>query len=583
MSAARIRELERLLEESERERSSLLDAVRDTLHLQRMAEEAGTSSEPSPLLLSFVKALGRIVPWTAAEVRLRDGAGDRKFTRTALREGCERDLEAEIRELEEEGVLEWALETVKPTSLPSLGDRQGPGWLLVPLVAQGADIGFALLRTIPPPDSLTDHHLEMIRLLASLTAVALDNIAHIGEIRQGYMELRSLHDVAASLGRSLDPQNMFDAVLGALRERLDPPVVALGIFRTTGEPMRLMAQGADAEPCLGMLSRVVSAGRIQRLDASLGSGRDLERLGCRRAIGFPLMRGEGDCLGALLVAESAGNALEAPDALEWLDAVSHLLAAAVENARLFEDVVAANSRMSDLQSRMIQAGRLAGIGHLASGIAHEINNPLQVILGRVQILQVRNAEQPEVLADLGRVETEIMRIAHIVRGLQNFSRQEEGETEGKPSRLSTLTESVLELIGYRLHRQGIEVVRIGFEDSPLIAGDLDQLRHVVLNLCLNALQAMPQGGTLTLETTIREDQAVLEVADTGPGIATQDLERIFDPFFARSGGMGLGLAIGFAVAQRHGGSLHAVPGLATGAKFRLILPLHSPGSGFSPG
>jgi GAF domain-containing protein len=177
VSAARIRELERLLEESERERSSLLDAVRDTLHLQRMAEEAGTSSEPSPLLLSFVKALGRIVPWTAAEVRLRDGAGDRKFTRTALREGCERDLEAEIRELEEEGVLEWALETVKPTSLPSLGDRQGPGWLLVPLVAQGADIGFALLRTIPPPDSLTDHHLEMIRLLASLTAVALDNIA----------------------------------------------------------------------------------------------------------------------------------------------------------------------------------------------------------------------------------------------------------------------------------------------------------------------------------------------------------------------------------------------------------------------
>jgi signal transduction histidine kinase len=583
LSQARIAELERLLGESERERAELLDTVRDTLHLQRMADEAGSSSELSPLLRSFVRALGRIVPWTAAEVRLRGSVGDRRLSRIALREGCGPNMETEIRELDEEGVLEWALESLKPTALPSLGDPRGPGWLLVPLVVQGADIGFALLRTVPPPDSLTAHHLEMVRLVASQTAVALDNIAHIDEIRHGYIELRSLHDVAASLGRSLDPQSLFDTVLKALRERMDPPVVALGIFRPTGEPMRLMAEGAGPESCQGMLARIVSAGRTQRLDVSLGSGQDMERLGCRRAIGFPLLHGDGDCLGALLVAEAGGNVLDAPDAVEWLEAVSHLLAAAVDNARLFEDVVTANHRMSDLQSSMIQAGRLAGIGQLAGGIAHEINNPLQVILGRIQILQVRNSEQPEVLADLGRVETEIMRIAHIVRGLQNFARQDESEPEGKPSRLSTLTESVLELVGYRLRRQGIVVVRIGFDDSPLIAGDLEQLRHVVLNLCLNALHAMPRGGTLWLETKVHEDQAVLEVADTGPGIPTEDLERIFDPFFARSGGMGLGLAIGFAVAQRHGGSLHAVPGLAMGAKFRLILPLHRPASGLSPG
>jgi signal transduction histidine kinase len=109
---------------------------------------------------------------------------------------------------------------------------------------------------------------------------------------------------------------------------------------------------------------------------------------------------------------------------------------------------------------------------------------------------------------------------------------------------------------------------------------------VVLNLCLNAIQAMPEGGTLTLEARIHEDQAVLEVSDTGSGIRPEDLDKIFDPFFARTGGMGLGLAIGFAVAQRHGGSLHAVPGLAEGAKFRLILPLHRPDAilgAFSPG
>jgi signal transduction histidine kinase len=115
-----------------------------------------------------------------------------------------------------------------------------------------------------------------------------------------------------------------------------------------------------------------------------------------------------------------------------------------------------------------------------------------------------------------------------------------------------------------------------------VEGDLDQLRHVVLNLCLNAIQAMPRGGVLAVEILVHGDQAVLEISDTGPGIPPQDLERIFDPFFTRGDGMGLGLAIAFAVAQRHGGTLHAVPGLSNGAKFRLLLPRRGDSS-FSPG
>lgn len=588
MSSAKIARLERLLEESERERSGLLEVVRDTLQLQQMAEEAGSSSEPALLLGSFAHALGRVVPWTAAEVRLRESVADRKLTRIALHEGFGRESEDEIRELDEEGLLGWALEASRPTLLPSLGDARGSGWLVVPLMVQGADIGFALLKPEAAAGTLSAHHLELVRLIAAQTAVALDNIAHIDEIRHGYGELRSLHKVAASLGRSLDLAKLFETLNESLRERMDPRVVALGVFHARGEPMRVLADGAEPGSCEGILSRIAAAGVSLRLDSSLMSGQDLGQWGCRRALGFPLIHGdgEGSCLGALLVAESEGRLLDAPDAMEWLEAVSHLLTASVDNARLFEDVVTANSRMSDLQSRMIQAGKLAGIGQLAGGIAHEINNPLQVILGRVQILQVRNEGRPQILEDLARVETETMRIAHIVRSLQNFARQEGGEPRGASSRLSNLTESVLELVAHRLRRQGIAVVRVGFDDSPQVSGDLEQLRHVVLNLCLNAIQAMPEGGTLTLETRIHEDQAVLEVSDTGPGIQPEDLDKIFDPFFARTGGMGLGLATGFAVAQRHGGSLHAVPGQAVGAKLRLVLPLHHPdavGDELSPG
>jgi signal transduction histidine kinase len=460
--------------------------------------------------------------------------------------------------------------------LPCLADSRRSGWLVVPLLVQGADIGFALVKPLAVAGSLTEHHMELVRLIAAQTAVALDNIAHIDEIRHGYGELRSLHRVAASLGRSLDFAKLFETLKDSLRERMDPHVVALGIFQSESEPMRVLSHGADPESCKGLLTRIARAAASVRLDSSLTSGKDLGLLGCRRALGFPLLHGdgEGECLGALLVAEAEGALLDAPDAVEWLEALSHLLAASVDNARLFEDVVTANNRMSDLQSRLIQAGKLAGIGQLAGGIAHEINNPLQVILGRVQILQVRNEGHPEILADLSRVETEIMRIAHIVRSLQNFARQEGGEQKGKAMRLSGLTESVMELVGHRMRRQGIAVERIGFEDSPLVSGDLEELRHVVLNLCLNAVQAMPKGGMLTLETRVHESQAVLEVTDTGPGIRPEDLDKIFDPFFARTGGMGLGLATGFAVAQRHGGSLHAVGGQTTGAKMRLVLPLY---------
>src|ERR1035437_9026434 len=204
VSAERIIELERLLEESDAERLGLLEAVHDTLHLQHMAEVASNSSDPALLLRSFVQAMGRVVPWTAAEVRLRESVADRKLTRTALHEGFGQELESEIRELDEEGVLGWALETNRPTLLPSLGDSRSCGWLVVPLMVQGADIGFALLRPVATAGQLTAHHLEMVRLIATQTAVALDNIAHIDEIRHGYGELRSLHRVAASLGRSLD-------------------------------------------------------------------------------------------------------------------------------------------------------------------------------------------------------------------------------------------------------------------------------------------------------------------------------------------------------------------------------------------
>jgi len=443
--------------------------------------------------------------------------------------------------------------------------------MLVPLVAQDSQAGCAILALSPKGARPAARRLELVRLLAAQAALALDNLSHIEKVRHGYGELRSLHQVASSLGRTLDLDRLFHTVCEALRERMDPKVVALGVLDSRGRPMRLLVRGADPERCRELLRRVAATNLTLKFERGMRSGLDLLELGCVRAVGIPLVHGESGGLGALLVGEGDGNLLEANDAMEWLESMSNLLASAVDNARLYDDLLLANRKLSDLQGSLVRTGRLAGIGQLAGGIAHEINNPLQVILGRIQILQFRCEGQPDLLKDFARIEQETMRIAHIVRGMQDFARQEPGG-EFVQVRLEGILESVVDFLSHRFRRHGVEVVRSG-DWTVSVMGDPDQLRHLLLALCLNSLQVMPQGGELRLEVERKDGMAVVEVADTGPGIAPEDFERLFDPFFSKTDGTGLGLAIGYSIAQRHGGSLHAVPGVAVGARMRLTLPV----------
>lgn len=550
-------------------------AAQDALELHRMAEQAGESTERRPLLESFLKVLGRIVPWSACEVRIRENPSDTRLATIGYCSGTDEVWHRRVMELEEEGLLAWTMTGRRPVTVPDLADPSAPGWLLVPLVAQDSEAGCAILGLSPSKSAKpAARRLEMVRLLAAQAALALDNLSHIEEVRHGYGELRSLHQVAASLGRTLDLDRLFEIVCDALRERMDPKVVALGVFDAKGQPMRLLSMGAKADDCRALLTRIAGAEVTLRLEVGLRSGLDLESLACRCAVGLPLVHGESGGLGGLLVGDGDGSILRAPDAMEWLESMSHLLASAVDNAKLYEDLLRANRKLSDLQGSLVRTGRLAGIGQMAGGIAHEINNPLQVILGRVQILQVRCQDRPDLQKDFSRIEQETMRIAHIVRGMQDFARQEPGGAFTRV-RLEGIVESVVDFLAHRFKRHCVELSRTG-DWTISVMGDPDQLRHLLLALCLNSLQAMPQGGKLSLEAECRDGMVVLEVADTGPGIAAEDFERLFDPFFSKTDGTGLGLAIGYSIAQRHGGRLDAVPGVLEGARMRLTLPV-SPG------
>jgi two-component system NtrC family sensor kinase len=241
------------------------------------------------------------------------------------------------------------------------------------------------------------------------------------------------------------------------------------------------------------------------------------------------------------------------------------------------DLAEAFNRMTaslqDANGKLMQSERLAAMGKLAAGVAHEINNPLTGIMlvgsSLLQGLPPDDARRP----GLDTVVHEARRCAGIVKGLLDFSRQR--ELHRLPGRLEDVVDRALAVVREQAAGRQVQLLARG-EDLPLLSMDAGQVEQVLVNLLVNALDAMPGGGTLRLAWRAVDGRwAELEVSDTGVGIPCQNLARVFDPFFSTKGnqGTGLGLAIAWGIAQQHGGSLAVRSEEGQGSTFTLRLPL----------
>ena len=239
-----------------------------------------------------------------------------------------------------------------------------------------------------------------------------------------------------------------------------------------------------------------------------------------------------------------------------------------ELARQFNAMTAA---LREHQERLVQSEKLAGIGRLAAGVAHEINNPLTVILGYVGMMKKK--AEGSLREDLQVIEDEAVRSRDIVQELLALSRPLQAEPE--PVDLRMLCEDVVE----RLRQGGrLGAVRVEVEGEARTVGHLTKLRQVVLNLVLNAVDACGDEGRVRVRLVQTEKGAEVHVEDTGPGLSVTARERLFEPFFTtKPSGTGLGLAISQRIVQAHGGSLEAAAGTGPGAHFTVWLPATLPG------
>ena len=231
--------------------------------------------------------------------------------------------------------------------------------------------------------------------------------------------------------------------------------------------------------------------------------------------------------------------------------------------------------LESLQQQVIRQERLAAIGVLASGVAHELNNPLQAILGSAELLQVRDELPPEARAELSMIQKESARASAIIRNLSRFSRQQPGHAT--PVRLREVVDSVVQLRERRLAGTGI-ALSVQESDDPVAMAVFEELQQVVLNLVINAEQAvmeMPPPRRIGITLARLENKVRVEVRDSGPGVPAENEPKLFQPFFTTkpSGeGTGLGLSVSYGIVQSHGGTIGFRPGESGGAVFYFELP-----------
>lgn len=249
----------------------------------------------------------------------------------------------------------------------------------------------------------------------------------------------------------------------------------------------------------------------------------------------------------------------------------------VEVARRIAAIVEREETESDrirLQEQLKHADRLATIGQLAASVAHELNEPLSSVLGFAQLAKKNLANSQQVGSDLDKIIKTALHAREVIRKLVTFARQMPPQKTAVD--LNYIVGEAVSLFELRCNREGIKLVQRLADTLPNIEADPMQISQSLINLVVNAIQAMPQGGTLTIQTTFDEENVSLIITDTGVGMDANTKRQIFDPFFTTKDvrqGTGLGLSVVQGIVASHGGLIHVKSSIGRGSRFEVRLPI----------
>ena len=302
------------------------------------------------------------------------------------------------------------------------------------------------------------------------------------------------------------------------------------------------------------------------------------------------IREGGKILGIVDVQSSSQNAFTHNDFIA-LESLAGILASVITSADQYQRLqvtisqlrstqVELRARMEaqrDAENRLVQAAKLAAVGEMAAGIAHELNNPLTSVTGFAELALEAIPQESQTRKDLEIVMREAIRARDVVRRLLDFARQSESTRER--TSLNEVIEDVVALSRHLIQTSGVDLQLELEQDLPWVLADSNQMKQVLVNLVHNALQAMPAGGEMliTTQSAFRagRDWVRVSVCDTGVGIPRLDQSRIFEPFYTtkgEQGGTGLGLSVTYGIVTDHGGQIDVESEPGAGSKFTVWLP-----------
>jgi len=478
-----------------------------------------------------------------------------------------------------------------------LVDREGYRAVLsVPILTQGAPFG-CLATYWWERHEPTQVEVQTLTSLATLAAVAIENARLYDATRRQVDRLEQLNRVNRAVSASLRLDDVLDAITGAAGTLCDAPLATVWLVdETAGVLLRRAFHGAPEVREQLPARLAVGQGGVglvaERREALINVvvegnpeivGRDvLLAQGARTFSGFPVMLGDR-LLGVLAVSGREGQPLVEADEVV-LRALVAQAAVAIQNARLYEDTrtheMETRRTLEELrrtQEQLVRMEKLRALGEMASGVAHDFNNVLAVILGRVQLLQ-RKLENPTFRRWLEIVEQAALDGAQTVRQIQEFTRVRRDQ----PTETVDLHQIIHDAVEMTRGRwqvesrsRGVEIrLALDLGAVPPVDGQPSELREVLTNLILNAVDALPRGGQIRIGTREHEGQVEVSVADSGTGMSESIRRRIFEPFFSTKGpsGTGLGLAMVYGIVSRHGGEILVNSVEGAGSAFTIRLP-----------
>ncbi len=466
----------------------------------------------------------------------------------------------------------------------------------------------------PQRRTFTPSEIDFLQAVANMLAEAIERKRVEESLRQQFTRISLLNQITRAIAERHDPHSIFRATLQRLEDYLPMDYGGIYLYDPLTDTLTVAARGPKSQPLAAELGtpegtvipledtamRACIRGEVvyvpDRAREDTAISRKLVRAGLRSGVNVPLMIDER-VIGVLAAVRRDVDGFSSAEC-EFLRVLSEHVALAAHQAQLRLELQRAYDDLRQTQEAVMRQERLRALGQMASGIAHDINNALAPIVGYAELLLMNPEEN---LSDCARRYVETIKtagadIAHIVARMREFYRQRAAQEELFPLDLNRLVRQVIDMTRPRWkdvpQQRGItiDVVTDLQDDLPALLGIESEIREALTNLIFNAVDALPDGGTITIKTRderlgMRDEKesslishpssVILSVSDTGVGMTEETRQRCLEPFFSTKGerGTGLGLAMVYGTMQRYEGDIQIESVLGRGTTMQLIFPV----------